>query len=375
MSKIVRILQSRAVSWAIFVVPVALAAVYYAFIAQDRYASVTVLSVKDTGSVTATASSSSISSLLSSATGGSALTSMSDTLFVEGYAQSMDLLLKLQKRLNLRAHYVRQHGTDVFVHLPEDASNEDFLEYFKNRMDISYDELSGMLTIEVQAFDPPYAQKVAQAILEESEAYVNENAHRIAREKLHFAEGEAQTSLERVKKAKGAVTAFQTKYKLLDPMAQATGSTALLTSLLDAQAKQEADLKAALAYLSEDSLQVRTLRAQLQATQSQVEAERARATTNVNGNLLPALAVEYQGLLTQAAFADQVYQAALASVEQSRLDAIRKLKTITVQEPPTLPDFPRYPRRFIDWLTFLVVFTMIYTIGRLVLATIREHQD
>jgi capsular polysaccharide transport system permease protein len=371
-----RLISSRIFAIAVYILPVCAVAMYYAFLAEDRYASVTVVSVHDTGSMAATSSSasSSLGQLLGGSSVGSALSGMGDTLFIEGYVQSMDMLLKLDKRLNLRQHYSRP-GRDPFAHLAKDANNEEFLDYFQSRLNVTYDELSGQLTIEVEAFEPAFSNQVVRAILEESEAYVNENAHRIAREKLRFAEGEVQTALDREKKAKGAVTAFQTKYKLLDPTAQATGSTALLNSLMDAQAKQEADLKAALSYLSEDSLQVRTLRAQLAATQSQVEAERARATTNVNGNLLPALAVEYQGLLTQAAFTNQVYQAALTAVEQSRIDALRKLKTIVVQEPPTLPDYPRYPRRFIDWLTFLVVFTMIYTIGRLILATIREHQD
>jgi capsular polysaccharide transport system permease protein len=240
---------------------------------------------------------------------------------------------------------------------------------------MSLDDFSGLLTIEVQAFDAATAQKLAKAILEESEAFVNENAHRIARDKMAFADSEVQRALDRVHSARANLVAFQAKYKLLDPISQAAASGALTASLQATQAQQESALKAALSFMSEDSLQVRALRSQLSATVAQLEVERLRATAVGTGNQLPTLAVQYQALLTQAGFADDAYRASVLAYEQSRLDATRKLKTVVVTQAPTPPDLPSYPHRLVDWLTALAVFGLSFAILRLVYATIREHQD
>ena len=57
------------------------------------------------------------------------------------------------------------------------------------------------------------------------------------------------------------------------------------------------------------------------------------------------------------------------------IDATRKLKTLSVIEPPTLPESAAYPRRIYSLATLLVACLLVYAVARLVLATIREHQD
>lgn len=360
------------VTWVLFVVPVALATLFYSLVAADRYASVAVVSVRDTSSSTSLTSTSSVAALLGGGAGASF--SLLDTLLVQNYIQSSDLLLKIDKRLNLRAHYSAPRW-DFLFRLPSNARREDFLAYFRNRVRVTLDETSGLLTIEAQGFDPVFAQKIAQAVVAETEAVLNDNAHRIARDRLAFAEEEIQRVAKKQAQARADLLAFQTQHRLLDPISQATANSALTASLQATQAKQESDLKAAEAYLSEDSLQVRSLRSQLDATKAQIEVERLRATGTVDGSQLPALASQYQSLLSLAGFADDEYKMALMTVEQARMDTVRKLKTLMVIEPPTLPDLATYPNRIIDWLTVLAVCGMIFTIVRLAMATIREHQD
>lgn len=345
-----------------------LSTIYYGLIARDRYASVSVVAITDTSS--AAMASSGAASLLA-AVGGAA--SHGDALYLQSYIRSMDMLNRLDKQFDLRAHY-SVPSVDFFYRLSPSAKNEEFLEYFRSRVSVSLDDFSGLLTIEVQGFDREFSQTLSKAIIANGEALINENSHRIARERMAFAESEVQRALGRVQKAKAEVIAFQSKNKLMDPLSQSTAASSLLASLQATQAKQEADLKAAQAFMSEDSLQVRSLRGQLEATKSQLEAERIRATT-VQGNTLPTLNVEFQALLTQATYAEETYKASTIAYEQARLDASRKLKAVMVMEPSTLPDKATYPRRILEWLTALAISVMVFTILRLVHATIKEHQD
>ena len=69
------------------------------------------------------------------------------------------------------------------------------------------------------------------------------------------------------------------------------------------------------------------------------------------------------------------YKIALSAVEASRIESTRKLKSLVVIEPPSTPEKAEYPRRWYNLLTLLVGSLLLLAIARLVLATIREHQD
>ena len=69
------------------------------------------------------------------------------------------------------------------------------------------------------------------------------------------------------------------------------------------------------------------------------------------------------------------YKIALGAVENARIDATRKLKSLVVVEPPSRPQTPEYPKRLYSLFTVFALSLLIYAITRLVLATIREHQD
>jgi hypothetical protein len=72
------------------------------------------------------------------------------------------------------------------------------------------DDLSSTLTIRVQGFEPGFAQRLNKAILQESESFVNELSHKLAREKLSFAEGELTGAGDRLQAAKASVLAKKT---------------------------------------------------------------------------------------------------------------------------------------------------------------------
>lgn len=365
-----KLLSPRLLTLVLLVLPVALGTVYYGLIAKDRYVSHAVIGVKDTGGSSGGGGSSALAGLL----GGSTATSYSDTFYLERYIQSMDLLLKLDSQLKLRDHY-GDAGLDPVYKLWSWSSRESFLDYFRNRVEITHDDLSGLVTVDVQGFDPAYAQQLAQGVLRESEGFINEYSHRMARERMTFAESEVERARNRLTEIKTQVLAFQTTHKLLDPGSQAAAASSLTAALQAKLSSQEADLKAAQAILQEDSYQVKTLRSQIAATQAQLDSEKTRSTAQVNGSQLPALNIEYQELLTRAAFAEEAHKAALLALEQARVDATRKLKALVVIEPPTLPEAAIYPRRLYNLLTVLVLAALFYAIVRLVIATIREHQD
>ena len=369
MTKITQI-STRWLALILVVVPMTLATLFYAFMASDRYVSRTVISVRDISSGGSVSSSGGLSSLL----GGAVSPAFSDLMYLQSYVFSMDLLKRLDARLKLREHYSAS-GSDLLFRLPADATDEEFLAYFRRRIEMTHDDIAGLLAFNVQAFDKTMAQRTTQAMVEESERFVNDYMHRISREKMGFAESEVERAMAQVQKAKAEVLSFQTRNKLLDPLSQASANSSLVATLQASMAQKEAELRAAQAYLSDDTYQVKSLRSQLAALQSQLETERQRATTSKSGTQLASLSIEFQSLQTRAVFAEEGYKSAVLMLEQARLDSMRKLKTVVVVEPPTQPQEALYPRRIYDLLTLLVGCTMLLAVVKLILVTIREHQD
>lgn len=362
-------LTPRRLKLVLIAAPLALALLYYGLIASDRYVSESTVALQHTGSD-------------ASAIPGAAMLlaglnppSREETLYLKQYVHSLGLLQQLDAKLNLRDHY-QARRLDLPTRLGSAASQEDFLDYYRSRVDVSMDELSSTLTLRVQGFDAEFARKLNQAILDESERFVNEMSHRLAREKLSFAENELARAGDKLQEAKAELLAFQGKNKLLDPTVQAQASGAMVAELQASITKSEAELRALRSFLHEDAYQVKALRGQIEATRAQLEAERARATGGGRqSDRLGALAIEYEGLKTKAEFALDAYKLALGAVENARIDATRKLKSLVVIEPATLPQTAEYPRRLYNLATLLIGCLLLYGVVRLVLATIREHQD
>ncbi len=361
-------LTPRRLKIALVAVPLALGLVYHLGLSADRYVSESVVTLHQSANEPQIPGA---AMLLA----GITPPARQDTLYLQEYVQSLDLAKALDAQLRLRAHW-ESPARDLLFRLWPGTSQEWFLDYYRSRVEARYDELTGLLTIRVQAFDPGFAQRVNRAILADSERFVNELSHQVAREKLDFVGSELKLAADRVQQARRQLLEFQGRTKLLDPEIEARATGELTAQMEASIARGETELRSLLSYLNEQTPQVRALRAQIEATRAQLEAERARATAaNRKRDPLGAQAIEFQGLRLQADFAVDAYKLALAAAESARVDTLRKLKSLAVIQSPSLPEVAEYPRRLYDLGALLVVTLLLYAIARMVLATIREHQD
>jgi capsular polysaccharide transport system permease protein len=309
-----------------------------------------------------------------SLTGSPTPLSYEDTLYLMEYIQSSNMLDRLDAKLKLREHY----GTpklDVLGKLWSWTSHEWFLFYYQQRVLMDFDDMSGLLTIDAQAFDRKTAKALSDAIVEISRQWVNDYSWKVAREQIEFTEKLTASENAKLQAIKQKVVAFQSENHLLDPTSQSAAANTLTASLQASLATQESTLSGLMSFLSPESSQVQTLKAQIAATRNQLNAERLRATSTNSGDRLSTLNVEYTNLLLEEQLATNNYLAAAAALDAARIDATRKLKDLVVVEEPTVPDSATYPRYLYDLFTLIVVCVLLYTVVRLSVATILEHQD
>lgn len=370
MKPLLQWLSPRNLRIGIIAVPWFAAAIYLGLFAADRYVSESIVVVRQEGSPVAIPNG--VEAL--SAMFGSSAASREDQYMLQAHILSIDMLRQINEKLDLRQAYSRP-DMDFAFQLDEDASQEEFLEYYRSRVEVVVDDASGLLTIRTQGFTPEIARAVNEEVVSISERFINESSHRLARDQMSFAEAELKNARAQLDDVRDRLLKFQEEHGILDPTAQAVANTGLTAELQAMQARYEAELKGLLAYLNDDAPQVEALEAQIAGIRQQLQAEKRRSVTNADGVSLNVLAGRYQELLAELEFVSDAYRAALTALETARIESTRKLKSLVLVESPALPESAEYPRRIYTLTALLMGLTLLYAIGRLIVATIEDHQE
>lgn len=346
------------------VLPLFLLIFYYLFVASDKYVSEAKVTIKQTGER--------LTSFNIPLFGMVNPTSREDAMILKEYILSYDMLDYLDRKLNLKKLY-KDKNIDFISRLPSDATHEEFLKYYqKHVVDVSYDDITSILTIKVYAFKPEDAKKIAEAILEQCERYINGVSHKIAKEQMNFIEQELAYANQKMQTSKNTLLNFQNRYKILDPTQEAQASSALVAQLEAQLAQQEAQLRNLLTYLSEDSFQVQALKNQIKALREQIEKKKSEM---VGGDTkLNKILAQYLELKFNVDFSTDVYKATLSAFETTRVEASRKLKNLVIIASPNLPDEALYPKRAYNITLATILLLLFYGIIKLIISVIKEHR-
>uniref|UniRef100_UPI0011A1A1EB capsule biosynthesis protein n=1 Tax=Yersinia massiliensis TaxID=419257 RepID=UPI0011A1A1EB len=279
----------------------------------------------------------------------------------------------LDKQLNFRQAF-GQSGWDFFYHLPSNATREQFLNYYRDRISVAYDDKTGLLTIGTQGFSAEFAQQFNQAILKESERFINEISHHIAREQLQFAENEMQAARKRLNSSKAELLSYQNSNNVLDPEAQALAATNLVNTLVSQRIQMEAELRNLMTYLREDAPQVVSAKNALKSLSTQIDNEKSKITAP-DGHKLNRMAVDFEEIKAKVLFDTDIYKLTLTSIEKTRVDAARKLKMLSTISSPQLPQEAKFPNRLYLIISWLLVCGLLFGTVKLLLAVIDDHKD
>lgn len=279
----------------------------------------------------------------------------------------------LDKQLNFHDAW-SQSGLDFIHHLAQNTTYEQFLKYYRDRISVMFDDKTGLLTIQTQGFTPEFAQRFNHAVLQESERFINELSHSIARDQLKFAEDELHLVRRRLDKSKAELLAYQNQNNILDPEASATAATSLVMTLQGKQVELEAELRNLLSYLRDDTPQVIGLRNSIKALQAQIDAEQSKITSP-GGKKLNSMAADFEEIKARVQFDTEMYAMAIKAIEKTRLESARKLKVLSVISSPQQPEEPEYPNTLYLLASWLLVCCLLFGTIKLLLAVIEDHKD
>jgi len=346
------------------VIPFLLLVFYYGLIASDRYVSQATYIIKENGA--------NVSNLDIGLLGLGGTSGLEDEHVMEEYLVSADMLELLNKELGHKAHF--QNNADGLSALSEDTTKEEYLEYYRKHVDVYFDDASGLMRIEVQAFERDYAKKLLEVMLQYAEDFVNDISHRLAMVQYEFVEQQLTKAKDTLKIAKQKLLAFQNQYQIYSPEQKGQSVSAILDGLEAELSQEQATLKQILGSQKISSPQVVVSKERIRALSEQIEDERQRLTGE-GGMQINQLMAEYTNLQLDFEFAKDGYASALAALEYSRAEASKKVKHLVVVTKPTLADEAKYPDKSYILFTALVILLMLFGIVRMTISTIKEHQD
>jgi capsular polysaccharide transport system permease protein len=352
----------------IVLAPTLLTLLYLAVFAADGYVSRAQVMVERETSVVAAGAE--LAQGLLNVGGGK---SKQDALLVESFMRSRTMLEYLDQELDLRGHFSRPKA-DVIGRLAKDASSEAFLEYYRNRLKVRIDDQSLIISIEFTAFDAAFAHDVAAALIARSEVFVNEVAREFAREQLRFVQDQVEQANERLKAASRQVIALQRSNEVLSPAWEMESIAKIIASLEAELTEQRTQFKTMSAYLNTQAPDMVAARSRISAIEAQLEQERRRLVGSQRPGLND-LMLAYQDAETDLKLATEVYKAALATLEATRLDSVRKVKLLVSVDRPSLAGSAEHPRIWYWMATIFVLLNLAYFVLGLIVATVEDHRE
>lgn len=338
---------------------------YYTVMASPRYATTTQFVVKEAGSNEA--------ALMGIAALGTTSSAMRDALIIKEYIESREMAVSLDKAIALKAHY-QNNEWDALSGLSESATVEDYVEFYKNHIHVRHDELSDIVHIEVQAFTPEYSLLLGQTLLEKSEQFINALGDKMAKEQLAYAQKEVERLYTNMKTQQQQLVHFQNNNELYNPEQQGSAMLAAIGNLQGQIITAQAKLKEMIAVMRDDAAEVKSQRILIKSLQQQLNEEQGKLTSD-DQKSLNQITANFQEIKLNTELATGLYQAGLSSMEVVRADAYRKLKHLLIVQHPAQPETDQYPRRIYSIFTWFVSLLIVYLLGRLIWAIVKEHKE
>ncbi len=352
------------------IMPIVLSAVYFGFIASDRYAVEIKFAVRSPSGD----GGSDLSGLMSGMSSGGITTV--DSYMVTDFLKSRDLIDKLEARIDLRGMFDRE-GIDYFSRFSRTRPKEEFIKYLEWRINPYFDNSSQIISVEVQAFSAEDAKRLASEVLALSGELVNEVSERARLDTVRSAEEDVRRNEMLLRDHRAKMAQFRDDGQDIDPTRSVEAQQQLLGRLEGELSQKQTMLATLLEFLNVDAPRVKFLDSEIAALESQVAMQRARlgagGGAGEGAETLSQRVSNYEELAVDLEFLQRAYVSSMTSLEAARLEADRQQRYLAAFVLPSLPEKAIYPYRFLDVVLVGVLAFMAWSITVLFGAIIREH--
>jgi len=353
---------------AVVVIPTALSAVYFGFIASGRYISESSFVIYNPQQ----SNTGGFSSLL--ATAGLSHSS-SGAYSVRDYILSRDALRELQRTLNYR-QMVSNDKIDPFNRfgglLYPYSSFEELFEYYKHMVADNIDVTSNISTLRVTAYTAQDAQRVNAKLLALGQDLINRLNAQANEDAVRFYKRDVARAEAKWRAASLALAQYRNQRGVFNPAPEASAQLQLVAKLQDKLIATQTELSQ-LRSNTPDNPQIPLLAKAIE----DLKAEIGRQSAKIAGgsDSLATKTASYEQLVLNQTFAEKELAAALAALEQARITAQKQQLFLEVIANPSLPDEAMEPKRVRGVLATFVVGLLLWGVLSVIIGGVKEHHD
>lgn len=350
-----------------FVLPLALIGTYLATRAVDQFGSDAGFTIQQEGGEA-------LSGIVAQVATG---TTQSETDVLHKFIQSPAIVERINQRVDLRAHYSAAFDEDPIFALDPEASAEELIEYWPRVVRVAYDQSTRLIELQVRAFDPDFAQRVAREIIAESQTLINGLNSTARSDAIQYAETDLEDALNRMKASREALIQFRTRTQIVDPVTDLQGRLGVVNTLQQQLAEALVEYDLLLESTRGSDPRVAQAERQIRVIRNRIAQERenvSRGDGPQAGTDYPTLLAEYEGLLAERDFAEQSYLAALTALDAARANATRQSRYVATFIEPTRAQTSEYPKRIQLFLMAAFFLFLFWAIVTLIYYSLRDSQ-
>ena len=312
---------------------------------------------------------------LLSGLGGFSGSSSTDTDILFEFIQSPRLVETVNKQLDLESVWTKPAFDPVFA-LGSEASIEDLVKYWNKMVYISRGKGAGILEVEVRAFDPTDAQKIAELLFEESSRMVNDLSAIAREDAIRYARDDLTEAEERLKTAREVVTTFRNLNQIVSPELEVQRQAGLLATLYGQQANMLIEIDLLRETAREGDPRLVQAERRLRVIEARISDEKDKlGQVGEDGTAAYAdLVGDYERIVVEREFAQEAYMRALAVYESALAEARRKSRYLAAYMQPTLAETALYPRRPTILMMGTLFMFLAWAIGALIYYSIRDRR-
>ncbi|WP_282822516.1 capsule biosynthesis protein [Neisseria subflava] len=354
--------------WVTVIVPTLCSGVYYGIFASDQFTSQSSFVVRSPKS------QSSLNGLGAILQGSGFSRAQDDIYTVQEYMQSRSALDALRKKMPVRDFYEKEG--DIFSSFNGfglRGEDEAFYQYYRDKVSIHFDSVSGISNLSVTSFNAGESQKINDALLKQGEVLINQLNERARQDTIRYAQEVVNSAEEKVKEASAQLTKFRVSNGIFDLKAQSDVQMGLVSKLQDELIVIQTQLDQVIAVTPENP-QIPGLIAREKSLRKEI-SQQMKAISGGGEGSLSNQAAEYQRVYLENELAEKQLAAAMTSLESAKAEADRQQLYLEVISQPNKPDLAHEPNRLYNIVATFVIGLIVYGIAVLLSASIREHKN
>lgn len=372
----------RKVSWTTIsfvlavIVPTIFTGLYFAFVASPQYEVETQFAVR--GSSQNSFNALGLGTLIGTAP------QSGDSYIVADYIHSQQILQDIndQSGLDVREVYA-QDGIDFLYRNDAAEPLDQFIDYWRNMVNVSFNSTTGNVTLQVYAFRPEDAKQITDAILLVSENLVNRLSEESRNQYLDVINKQVDRTEGRLSDIREQMSVLRQTEQAIDPAALVTMESSIIGSLEQELASTRTRYKALMNTVSRDAPSAKVLERRIIALEAQLAEQKARVgpgtavKTGRNAGVVTENVTDvidrFTKLTIEQEFAVKAYSASLAGLESALVEAQKQERFFATYVSPRLPEIAIYPRRILNTMLGFLAFFAVWLVGYFAYKSIKDH--